>query len=72
MNWGASSENPQHLKNRPLIVLGAGKRNQAPGTPDEQWKELRNERDKQIEGLIILSSNSKFHYLPEKRTYDSL
>jgi pimeloyl-ACP methyl ester carboxylesterase len=53
-------KNPQQLKNRPLVVLGAGKRNQPPGTPDEQWQELRTERDKQIQELTKLSSNSKF------------
>ncbi|MBA4057015.1 MAG: hypothetical protein C0490_20035, partial [Marivirga sp.] len=33
---------------------------QPPGTPDEQWKELRAERDKQIQELTMLSRNSKF------------
>jgi pimeloyl-ACP methyl ester carboxylesterase len=56
----SSIKNPQALKKRPLVVIGAGKRNQPPGTPDEKWKELRNERDKQIQGLTNLSSNSKF------------
>jgi pimeloyl-ACP methyl ester carboxylesterase len=51
---------PQQLRSRPLIILGAGIRKQPPGTPDEQWKELRNERDKQIQDLTILSTNSKF------------
>lgn len=55
-----STKNPQALKKRPLVVIGAGKRNQPPGTPDEKWKELRTERDKQIQGLKNLSSNSKF------------
>jgi pimeloyl-ACP methyl ester carboxylesterase len=53
-------KNPQQLKDRPLIIIGAGIRNQPPGTPDEQWKELRAERDKQIQDLTILSGNSKF------------
>lgn len=56
----SSIKNPQELGSRPLIILGAGIRRQPPGTPDEQWKELRNERDKQIQELTILSSNSKF------------
>jgi pimeloyl-ACP methyl ester carboxylesterase len=56
----SSKKNPQELGGRPLIILGAGIRQQPPGTPDEQWKELRNERDKQIQDLIILSNNSKF------------
>ncbi|TKK65248.1 alpha/beta hydrolase [Ilyomonas limi] len=56
----SSIKNPQELGSRPLIILGAGIRQQPPGTPDEQWKELRNERDKQIQDLTILSNNSKF------------
>ncbi len=56
----SSMKNPQQLKNRPLVIIGAGIRNQPPGTPDEQWKELRNERDKQIQDLKVLSSNSRF------------
>jgi len=56
----SSLKNPQQLGSRPLIILGAGIRPQPPGTPDEQWKELRNERDKQIRDLTVLSSNSKF------------
>jgi pimeloyl-ACP methyl ester carboxylesterase len=56
----SSIKNPQQLGNCPLVILGAGIRKQPPGTPDEQWKELRNERDKQIQDLTILSSNSKF------------
>lgn len=56
----SSSKTPQALGKRPLVILGAGKRNQPPGTPDEQWKELRAERDKQIQELTQLSSNSKF------------
>ena len=56
----SSIKKPQELGSRPLIILGAGIRKQPPGTPDEQWKELRSERDKQIQGLTILSNNSKF------------
>jgi len=56
----SSIKNPQELGSRPLIILGAGIRRQPPGTPDEQWKELRSERDKQIQELTILSNNSKF------------
>jgi len=55
-----SAKNSQQLGSRPLVILGAGIRNQPPGTPDEQWKELRSERDKQIEDLTILSNNSRF------------
>ena len=56
----SNTKNPQELGNRPLIILGAGIRKQPPGTPDEQWKGLRDERDKQIQELTILSSNSRF------------
>ncbi|WP_315818527.1 alpha/beta hydrolase [Paraflavitalea speifideaquila] len=51
---------PNQLKDRPVIIIGAGIRNPPPGTPDEQWKELRAERDKQVQDLTALSSNSKF------------
>jgi len=56
----SSLKNPQQLGSRPLIILGAGIRQQPPGTPDEQWKQLRAERGKQIQDLTVLSSNSKF------------
>ncbi len=52
--------NPKLLGNRPLIVLGAGKRPQPPGTSDEKWKELRQERDELVQDLALLSGNSKF------------
>jgi pimeloyl-ACP methyl ester carboxylesterase len=58
-------KNPQQLKDRPLIIIGAGKRNKPPGTSDEQWKEIRTERDKQIQELSRLSGNSKFILDPE-------
>jgi pimeloyl-ACP methyl ester carboxylesterase len=48
------------LANRPLIVIGAGIRKQPPGTPDDQWKMLRSERDSQVESLTGLSANSTF------------
>jgi len=51
--------NPEPLGNRPLIVLGAGKRPKPPGTSDELWKELRQERDEQVQDLVHLSRNSK-------------
>jgi hypothetical protein len=55
---------PQPLGNRPLIVLGAGKRNQPPGTPDALWAKLRAEKDDQIRDLGKLSSNSKVIFDP--------
>jgi pimeloyl-ACP methyl ester carboxylesterase len=63
----SSTKNPQELGSRPVIILGAEIRPQPPGTPDEQWKELRTERDKQIQDLTILSSNSKFILDPKSR-----
>lgn len=56
----SSVKKPRELGSRPLIILGAGIRKQPPGTPDEQWKELRSERDKQIQDLTALSDNAKF------------
>ena len=56
--------NPQPLGVRPLIVLAAGKRPKPPGTSDEKWKELRQERDEQIQDLAHLSRNSKFILAP--------
>ena len=61
----SSIKNPQQLKNRPLIVLGAGKRKAPPGTPDRQWNELKDERDKQLRELVNLSGNSKFIHDPQ-------
>jgi pimeloyl-ACP methyl ester carboxylesterase len=53
-------ENPVPLGNRPLIVIGAGKRPQPPGTSAEQWLAMRNERDAHVQELTKLSGNSKF------------
>jgi len=53
-------ENPVPLGNRPLIVIGAGKRPQPPGTSAEQWLGMRNERDAHVKELSKLSGNSKF------------
>jgi len=52
--------NGKPLGDRPLIVLGAGKRSQPPGTSVEFWKELKDERDAQVRDLAGLSRNSKF------------
>jgi pimeloyl-ACP methyl ester carboxylesterase len=52
--------NPVPLGNRPLIVLGAGKRPAPPGTSDSLWQVLRRERDEQVRDLARLSRNSKF------------
>jgi len=53
-------ENPVPLRNRPLIVIGAGKRSQPPGISAEQWLEMRNERDAHVKELSQLSGNSRF------------
>lgn len=45
---------------RPLIVIGAGKRAQPPGTSNEQWLAMRNARDSRVKQLSKLSRNSKF------------
>lgn len=58
-------KNPQQLGNRPLVILGAGIRRQPPGTPNDQWEQLRKERDTQIQGLTALSGNAKFILAPE-------
>ncbi len=52
--------NPEPLGNRPLIVLGAGKRPAPPGTSEELWTQLRVEKDGQKIDLSRLSSNTKF------------
>lgn len=67
--YTASLKNKQPLKNRPVIIIGAGIRKQPPGTPDEQWKELRAERDSQIKELTSLSANSKFILDPKSSHY---
>lgn len=48
------------LGDRPLIVIGAGKRAQPPGTSDEQWLAMRTSRDGHVKELTTLSRNSKF------------
>ena len=53
-------QHPQALGHRPLIVIGASIRSQPPGTPDAQWKGLREERDAQVKGLVNLSGNAQF------------
>lgn len=58
-------KNPRQLGNRPLVILAAGIRKQPPGTPDEQWKEIRKEREQQLQGLTSLSGNSKFMLDPQ-------
>lgn len=52
--------NPQPFGQRPLIVLAAGKRPAPPGTSDEMWKTLRQEKDEQVRDQARLSRNAKF------------
>jgi pimeloyl-ACP methyl ester carboxylesterase len=52
--------NPVPLGNRPLVVLGAGRRPAPPGTSDSLWQVLRRERDEQVLDLAHLSRNAKF------------
>lgn len=51
---------PQQLGDRPLIVLGAGRRPRPPGMAEDVWQQVRPERDRQVKDLAQLSSNSKF------------
>jgi pimeloyl-ACP methyl ester carboxylesterase len=50
---------PVPLGDRPLIVLGGQKRTRPPGTPDEFWRQLQQEKDEQMADLARLSRNSK-------------
>ena len=52
--------NPTPLRDRPLIVLHAGKRPPPPGTSEEFWRNLKQEKDDQGMDLARLSRNSKF------------
>ena len=52
--------NPAPFGARPLIVIGAGKRLQPPGTSNEQWVQMRTARDRRVEALTRLSTNSRF------------
>jgi len=56
----ARQADPTPLGNRPLIVIGAGKRPQPPGTSSEQWLEMRSARDSHVKELSKLSRNGKF------------
>lgn len=56
----ARQADSEPLGNRPLIVLGAGKRPPPPGTSDSLWGVLRTERDAQVLDLARLSRNSRF------------
>lgn len=62
--YTSSLKKPQQLGSRPLIILGAGIRKQPPGTPDEQWKKLKSERDNQLQDLTVLSGNATFIVVP--------
>lgn len=52
--------NPTPLGDRPLIVLHAGKRPAPPGTSEQFWKHLTQEKDDEGMDLARLSRNSKF------------
>ena len=52
--------NPAPLGDRPLIVIGAGKRVQPPGTTAEHWEQMRSARGRRVEELSKLSRNSRF------------
>jgi pimeloyl-ACP methyl ester carboxylesterase len=56
----ARQTDPTAFGDRPLIVIGAGKRAQPPGTSTEKWLEMRSSRDSRVKELSKLSRNSKF------------
>lgn len=56
----ARQTDPAPFGDRPLIVIGAGKRSQPPGTSSEQWLEMSSSRDRRVKELSKLSRNSKF------------
>jgi pimeloyl-ACP methyl ester carboxylesterase len=56
----ARQADPATFGARPLVVIGAGKRTQSPGTSAEQWREMRTSRDERVKALTQLSRNSKF------------
>jgi pimeloyl-ACP methyl ester carboxylesterase len=51
---------PAPFGDLPLVVIGAGKRAQPPGTSAEQWLEMGSSRDSRVKELSKLSRNSKF------------
>jgi hypothetical protein len=56
----ARQTNPVMFGDLPLVVIGAGKRAQPPGTSTEQWLEMRSSRDTRVKELSKPSRNSKF------------
>jgi pimeloyl-ACP methyl ester carboxylesterase len=56
----ARQTDPAPFGDRPLIVIGAGKRAQPPGPSNEQWLKMRTSRDSHVKELSNLSRNSKF------------
>lgn len=56
----ARQRTPQPLGPRPLIVIAAGKRPAPPGTSDELWTTMREEKDAQMKDLAGLSRNARF------------
>lgn len=51
--------NPEPFGARPLIVLGAGERSQPPGTPDDLWQTIKQEKEEQLRDQARLSRDSK-------------
>jgi pimeloyl-ACP methyl ester carboxylesterase len=56
----ARRQTPQPLGDKPVYVIGAGKRPAPPGTTDSLWALLRPERDAQVKDIAGISRNSKF------------
>jgi pimeloyl-ACP methyl ester carboxylesterase len=56
----ARKATPQPFGDRPLVVIGAGKRPPPPGVSDQIWRKLKEEKDEQVRDQAQLSRNSKF------------
>lgn len=57
---------PRSLGDRPLVIMAGGRRPAPPpGTSEEQWRTLRDERDAQLRELASLSSRSTFEVVAD-------
>jgi pimeloyl-ACP methyl ester carboxylesterase len=56
----ARRQNPQPMGDKPVYVIGAGKRPAPPGASDSLWAILRPLRDAQTRDVAGISRNSKF------------
>jgi len=60
----ARAADPRTLRDRPLIVLAAGKEAPPPGVPAETWADLRRERRALLSDLTTLSSDARLIWDP--------